>query len=130
MIDTQNAKERGLSKVRSIGLFLSSNQPMQMQTFFNTLLKVSLLIFLLSGLTGLYFLSAEQYDHAMIGAKVGGLASLVFTAIVIGEVMAAKDARFLTKLCWIAAFLFFQIFAGFAYYFADRKSIYQKSEFS
>jgi hypothetical protein len=101
-----------------------------MHTLFNTLLKASLLIFLLSGLTGLYFLSAEQYAYAMIGAKIGGFASVVFTAIVIGEVMAAKDIRFLTKFSWMAAFLFLQIFAGIAYYLTDRKSICPQPEFS
>lgn len=101
-----------------------------MNTLFNTLLKVSLLVFLLSGLAGLYFLSTEQYDHAMIGAKIGGLGSVMFTAIVIGEVMASKNARILTKFVWIAAFLFFQIFAGLAYYFTDRKSIYPQAALS
>lgn len=101
-----------------------------MNTLFNTLLKVSVLVFLLSGLTGLYFLLSGQYTYAMIGAKAGTVASVVFTAIVIGEVMASNHARFLTKFAWIVAFLFFQIFAGLAYYFTDRKSIYPQAAFS
>ena len=99
-----------------------------MNKILNLLLKVSLFVFLFSGILGLYLLSIEQYEYAIRCAKVGGFASLVFTAIVIGEVMASKNAHFLTKFIWIAAFLMFQILAGIAYYMVDRKTINQQLE--
>jgi hypothetical protein len=49
------------------------------------------LSFLFSGMAGLYFLSTAYDDSALQSAKVGGLASLVFTAIVISEVAASKN---------------------------------------
>lgn len=85
-------------------------------------------MFLISGLLGLYLLSVEQNVYALTCAKIGGFSSIMFTAIVIGEVMALKNARFSTKLIWIAAFLMFQILAGIAYYLVDRKTIHQQFE--
>jgi O-antigen/teichoic acid export membrane protein len=99
--------------------------PDKMDKLFNSILKISLFIFLISGLVGFYLLSVEQEVYALTCAKIGGFGSTIFTAIVIGEVLASKNARFSTKAVWITSFLIFQIFAGVAYYFADRKAIYQ-----
>jgi hypothetical protein len=96
-----------------------------MDKLFNSLLKISLFLFLISGLFGFYFLAKENEVFALISAKVGGLASIFFTALTYCEVMASKNARLHIKAIWIASFMIFQIFAGLAYYFVGRKTIYQ-----
>lgn len=95
-----------------------------MTKLFNSLLKVSLLLFFSSFLVGLFLLVSGSNTYTFCG-KIGLLSSVVFTTIVISEVMASHNARFATKVIWIASFLVFQIFAGLAYYFVDRKTIYR-----
>lgn len=91
---------------------------------FNSLLKVCLFLFFSSFLVGLLLLYTGSSAYALCG-KVGLFSSTAFTLIVISEVMASDNARFTTKAIWIASFLVLQIFAGMAYYFVDRKSIYR-----
>lgn len=87
------------------------------------LLKLSLALFLLTGLLGFYYLSGGQEANALLCAKVGGFASLVFSTIVIFEVMTLENMRFSTKLIWVVFIMLFQIFTALAYYLVDRKSI-------
>ena len=95
-----------------------------MTKLFNALLKFSLYLFFLSFLIGLFLLYSGSNAYTLFG-KIGLLSSVVFTTIVIGEVMASENSSFITKFIWISSFLAFQIFAGMAYYFVDRKTIYR-----
>ena len=95
-----------------------------MTKFFNALLKICLVLFFSSFLVGLLFLYSGSNAYVLCG-KVGLFASIVFIVILIGEVMASENFRFTTKAIWIASFMVFQIFAGMAYYFVDRRSIYK-----
>ena len=95
-----------------------------MTKLFNTLLKICLFLFFSSFLVGLLSLYSGSNAYILCG-KVGLFSSVVFTVIVIGEVMALENVRFTTKAIWIASFLVFQIFAGMAYYFVDSKTLYQ-----
>lgn len=94
-----------------------------MHKLINILLRLSLALFLLTGLLGFYYLSGEQEENALLCAKVGGFASLVFSTIAIFEVMTLGNMRLSKKLIWVAVILLFQIFTALAYYLVDRKSI-------
>src|SRR5688572_18526186 len=95
-----------------------------MPKLLNLLPKVCLFLFFSSLLTGLLLLYSGSNAYTFC-VKVGQISSLVFTLIMTGEVMASENARFRTKAIWIASFLLFQIFAGMAYYFVDRKTVYR-----
>lgn len=84
-----------------------------------------MVLFFSSFVVGLIFLYSGSNAYALCG-KVGLFSSVVFTIIVIGEVMASENTSFTTKAAWIVSFLVFQIFAGMAYYFVDRKTIYRQ----
>jgi hypothetical protein len=79
-------------------------------------------LFFASFFIGLYLLYSGSKAYTLC-AQVGFFSSTGFTLIVIGEVMASENARYATKGVWIFSFLAFQILAGMAYYFADRKTI-------
>jgi hypothetical protein len=95
-----------------------------MDRIFASLMKISLFLFIVTGMAGFYFLTTEQITFALACAKIGGSASVIFTAIAIGEVIASPKTRSFTKIAWVASMLIFQIFASLAYYFVDRKTIH------
>jgi uncharacterized membrane protein len=89
---------------------------------FNLLLKTSLFVFFTTGILGLYFLSIQQENSALLCAKVGGFASLVYTAITIRHVFTSSHLRISSKLVWIIALIMFQILAGIWYYLSGRST--------
>ena len=89
----------------------------------NILLRLTLALFFLTGLLGFYYLSGGQEADALLCAKVGGFASLVFSTIAIFEVMTLNNMHFSKKFIWVVFIMLFQFFAALAYYLVDRKSI-------
>ena len=94
----------------------------------NLLLKICLLVFLLTGLIGLYFLSTEQRDSALLCAKVGGFASMVYTTITIADVLRSPHLRLPAKLVWTIALIAFQILAAIWYYLSGRGASHQPQQ--
>ncbi len=94
-----------------------------MHRLINVLLRLSLSLFVLTGLLGFYYLSGGQEADALLCAKVGGFASLLFSTIAIFEVLTLETMRFSTKLVWVVSIMLFQIFTALAYYLIDRKSV-------
>ena len=92
----------------------------------NILLKVSLFVFFTTGILGLYFLSIQQESSALLCAKIGGFASLVYTAITVGNVLTSRHLRFSSKVLWIVALIMFQVMAGLWYYISCRSTNLQQ----
>jgi len=99
-----------------------------MPKLISVLLKLSLSVFLLTGVLGFYYLSGGQEADALLCAKVGGFASLLFSTIALFEVMTLENMRFSTKFMWVVSILLFQIFTALAYYLVDRKSVKQPEQ--
>jgi hypothetical protein len=96
-----------------------------MQRQIDVLLKLSLFVFLLTGLLGFYFLSNGQEADALLCAKMGGSASLVFSTIALLEVITLENMRFSKKFFWVVSMVLFQIFMALAYYLVGRKFVKQ-----
>jgi hypothetical protein len=91
----------------------------------DVLLKLSLFVFLLTGLLGFYYLACGQEADALLCAKMGGSASLVFSTVVVLEVITLENMRFSIKLIWVVSIVLFQIFTALAYYLVGRKFVEQ-----
>ena len=87
-----------------------------MSKFTNTLLKASLFIFFASGILGLYLLSIQQEGNALLCAKMGGFASLGYTAITLKVVLTSSRLSVSSKVLWIMALIVLQVLAGIWYH--------------
>lgn len=84
--------------------------------------KTSLFIFFTTGVVGLYLLSVQQESSALACAKVGGLASMVYTVITIRDVLISQRLRLPAKVLWIITLILFQVVAGLWYYISGRSA--------
>jgi hypothetical protein len=83
-------------------------------------LKLCLFTFLGTLIIGLYFLAAGQESNALLLAKIGGYASVLYTIIAMREVVLLRTMPIGTRLKWIVLLLLMQILAGIAFFLTMR----------